>query len=259
MSPKQADELVGTRAPKMLATIDVPVDLYDTDTGQLVLSYRKAPEVATLRKHILSTKMTTTYRSKTGMSNVSRTFGMSPRKPLQWREGCAPTSLAIEQPEVNAYLSYYAELLAAELTSIAPMQVIADERVIQQVLPEWRLTDTALWTSGVINKSSQLPYHRDGFNFDTWTAMPCLRRGVRGGFLHIPEYDTVLSCRDGYVAYWNGYRALHGVTPIERVQDDGYRFTVVYYALRGMKDCATHAIEQELARQKRTAREKIEQ
>lgn len=259
MSPKQADELAGAFAPDLDATVTQPTDVVDEDTGELVFAYRKAPLVQELRAMILDTPMTTTYRASSGMSNISRTFGMAPRKPTQWREACAPTSLARERPEVTAFLSSYAEVLAGELAGIVPAQVQADERTIQQVLPEWRLTETALWTSGVINKTSQLPYHRDGFNFDAWSAMACLRRGTRGGFLHLPEYDFTVSCRDGYVAYWNGYRLLHGVTPITKVAQDGYRYTVVYYALRGMKDCHTFAVEQVEARERRTGREHVDE
>lgn len=255
LSPKQADLLNAKKAIEMPYTINEPTHVFDASNGDLILAFQPAPDVHTLRKHILSTTMTTTYRSSSGMSNVSRTFGMAPRKPTQWREGCAPTSMSRDHPEASAYLAYYAELLAEEMNAFVPKQVQADEQTIQQVLPEWRLTEQALWTSGVINKSSQLAYHRDKFNFDAWSAMVCLRRGTRGGYLHLPEYGMVLSCRDGYAAYWSGYRLLHGVTPIQTIQPDGYRFTVVYYALRGMKDCHTHAVEQEYAREKRTGRE----
>jgi hypothetical protein len=40
------------------------------------------------------------------------------------------------------------------------------------------------------------------------------------------------------------------------VQKDAYRFSVVYYALRGMKDCHTTALEErQYAQKKRTERE----
>ena len=37
---------------------------------------------------------------------------------------------------------------------------------------------------------------------------------------------------------------------------DGYRYSVVYYALRGMKDCYTHAVETAYGQRKRTERER---
>ena len=78
---------------------------------------------------------------------------------------------------------------------------------------------------------------------------------TRGGYLSMPEYDLTIECRDGWVLFFPGFRYLHGVTPIKHVQKDSYRYTVVYYCLRGMKDCFTYAVEQKEARKRRTERE----
>lgn len=255
---KKTKQLNGTPVPALKPNITSPCIVTDSTTGKPVLAYLKAPDVGTLRRAILSTPMTTTYRASSGMSNSSRVFGMAPRKPTQWREGCAPTSLSVERPDVSAFLADYATSLASMLSEFYPVQAHADAVTIKQVLPEWRLTEDALWTSGVINRSSSLPYHFDTNNFDAWSAMPVLRRGVTGGYLHIPEYDFVVECRDGMVLFWSGYQLLHGVTPMTVTQPDGYRYTVVYYALKGMKDCFTHAVEQQHARLKRTERERVD-
>ena len=258
MSTDEADALNGEKVPEREPDLTASSIVVDADTQQPILGYLPLPGIALLRRAVLATEMTTTYRAASGMSNVSRTFGMAPRKPTQWREACAPTSLARDRPDIQAVLSDYADVLASMMHAFVPAQVSADADTIQQVMPEWRLTDEALWTSGVINKTSQLPYHRDRFNFDAWSAMPCLRRGTTGGYLHLPEYDMTVACRDGYGLFWNGYQLLHGVTPITVTAADGYRFTIVYYALRGMKDCFTYAVEQEQARKRRTGREKVE-
>jgi hypothetical protein len=117
------------------------------------------------------------------------------------------------------------------------------------------MAEGSVWTSGVINKTSTLPYHRDGFNFDVWSSMPVLRRAVAGGFLDFPEYGLVSASRDGTALFFNGYRNVHGVTPLALTEKDGYRFSIVYYSLRGMKDCFTYAVEQKRAQAKRTERE----
>lgn len=260
MSQEEAQRIyLGRKAPNFQPNIIEPTVVIDADNQQPILGYLPVPDVAPLRKAVLSTRMTTTYRAGSGMSNISRTFGMAPRKPTQWREACAPTSLSLESPEVTACLVDYAQVLAEMMAEFVPQQLQADNRTIQQVLPEWRLSEQALWTSGVVNKTSQLPYHTDKFNFDAWVAMICLRRKVGGGYLHIPEYDLTIACRDGYAVFWSGYRLIHGVTPINLANRDGYRYTVVYYALKGMKDCFTHAVETEKARIRRTEREHVAQ
>lgn len=78
---------------------------------------------------------------------------------------------------------------------------------------------------------------------------------MRGGYLDIPEYNLVCACRDGYVSFFVGQQLVHGVTPMTPQAKDSYRYSVVYYALRGMKDCFTTAIEQKRAKATRSNRE----
>jgi hypothetical protein len=110
----------------------------------------------------------------------------------------------------------------------------------------------------VINRSAQLPYHRDNMNYDAWSAMPVLRHQMAGGHLHIPEYGFVVGCRDGWQVSFYGRGLVHGVTPMHPKMRGGYRVSVVYYSLRGMKDCRTWAEELGQARAKRTAREQYQ-
>jgi hypothetical protein len=77
-----------------------------------------------------------------------------------------------------------------------------------------------------------------------------------GGYLSVPEYGLVCACRDGYAVFFPGHELVHGVTPMQTTAPDGYRYSVVYYALRGMKDCFTAAMETQHAKKKRTERER---
>jgi hypothetical protein len=192
----------------------------------------------------------TTYRSR------SRTFGFAPPRIVTRRESCSLTALSRDQPEVEGVLETYADQFSGMLTQINPDIITADQSTLGEILPEWRMGEAKLWTSGVVNDTAALPYHRDGFNFATWSAMPVLRRGVRGGYLHLPEFGVAFACADSTVTLFPGKRYVHGVTPLLRVRkDDGYRISIVYYALRGMKDCRTAAEETRKAQTKRTERE----
>ena len=86
--------------------------------------------------------------------------------------------------------------------------------------------------------------------------MPVLRRGMDGGMLHLPEYDIIVPCQDSYAVYFKGKELVHGVTPMKKRKDDGYRYSIVFYALQGMKDCFTHAVETQYAQRKRSERER---
>lgn len=255
LTKEQADAVVGEKVLDQLPNVNEAGIYRDADTGEAILVYAPYPKpVTALRKAVIDTNYSTTLRSS-GTRNVSRTFGFTTRSAVLQREACTPTSLAWESPEAQITLNQTAEDLATFLLQELPEVYEQNYQEIQQVLPEWRMTDDALWTSGVINQSSALPYHRDGANFDTWSAMPVIRRGMDGGHLHMPEYDITINCRDGWALYFNGYAYVHGVTPMSPRAKDGYRYSIVFYAKRGMKDCHTYAVEVGEARARRKDRE----
>lgn len=254
-SAGDANESIGEMVADNEANVHEAGIYRDRETGEAILVYAPFPgDLKRLRKSILDTAMSTTLRSN-GMRNLSRTFGMAARSVVLKRESCRPASLAWENPEAQMTLNATASDLGKFLKSVLPEIYEEDEKVVDQVLPEWRMTEDSLWTSGVINSSSQLPYHRDRANFETWSAMPVLRRNMKGGHLTFPEYGITVNCRDGYALWFNGNKYVHGVTPMTATAKDGYRYSIVFYALRGMKDCHTYAVEVGEARKKRTERE----
>lgn len=270
LTPDEATKMVGDRISA--GTEFEPSDLrpgtvvHDADTGLPLLAYTDLVDPGPLRRAMLEIAPTCdrgVARSKHYRSR-SRTFGYAPRRPVMGRESCQLTSIYGEAPDIAAVLERYADQFSEWLTTIDPTIVIRDQAALGDVLPEWRMGDAKLWTSGVINDTAQLPYHRDGFNFPTWSAMPVVRRGTRGGHLHLPEYGLVVPCADATVTYFEGHRYVHGVTPIRRVKSlstgatkpqDSYRISVVYYALRGMATCREYAEEMAAGKARRTERE----
>jgi len=226
------------------------------ENGEPVLAYLPLPEgVGELRAAVRAIPYGETVRQATGLRNKSTVFGMSPRKLYQKRESCRPTALAVERPDEHAVLVWLGDLCREMLEDLAPEVVARDRMTMEPVEPEWRLADRSTWTSGVVNNTTVLPYHVDGANFPTWSAMPVLRRDVVGGHLHLPEYDLTVACRDGWVVAFNGHDLIHGVTPMRTTSADAYRISVVYYSLRGMKDCFTYAVESAEGAIRRTGRE----
>jgi hypothetical protein len=252
---KEADKVVGLTVEDKIPNVNEAGIYRDKDTGEAILVYAPYPAPITpLRKAVLDTTYSTTLRAS-GTRNASRTFGFTNRSAVLQREACTPASLAWESPEAQITLNETAEVLGDYLREQLPEVFVHDKEELEQVLPEWRMTEDALWTSGVINQSSPLPYHRDGSNFDTWSAMPVVRRGMDGGNLHMPEWDITINARDGWALWFNGYAHVHGVTPMSPRAKDGYRYSIVFYAKRGMKDCHTYAVEVGEARARRQERE----
>lgn len=258
MTPDEATEAVGSAVPVSEPTPGLVADtvVRDADNGKPVLGYFALKDPAELRRAVLTIDCSGGVPRQQSYRSRSRTFGYAPRRPVSRRESCRVTSLNMEQPDVGALLETYADQFSTMLDAIDPSIAPRDRATLNAVMPDWRMGESKLWTSGVVNDTAALPYHRDGFNFPTWSAMPVLRRGVRGGHLHLPEYGITVPCDDSTVTLFTGFQYVHGVTPIRKLKkDDGYRISVVYYALRGMKNCREAAEEAAYGRLRRTERE----
>jgi hypothetical protein len=258
LTEDEATKMVGGIVPDIEPDITEACIVIDPDTDEVVLMYLplEAAVVKSARNAVLGIKQWGSAGRTGGWDSAARTFGLAPRKPFHGRESCRPTVLASEQPAEHAKLVALAEPLKAMLQAALPQVWTEDNAVMTaEVTPEWRMLPDSNWTSGVVNRTAELPYHRDAFNFDVWSAMPVVRRGVRGGHLSVPEYGATVACRDGWAVFFPGYKYVHGVTPIKQVDKDGYRYSIVFYALKGMKDCFTHAVETAKGREKRTQRE----
>lgn len=254
-TPEEATTLVGDTVPTRQANVPRNTLAIDADTGEPVAAYLDMRGMAELRHLLHSIHYGGLQRSR-DYTSKSQTFGYAPRRPMRLRESCSTTSITLDRPDVQSALDTIADRCAEYMENILPGVVAADREQLADVLPEWKMGGKKLWTSGVVNHTAQLPYHRDNFNYPVWSAMPVIRRGTRGGHLHIPEYDMVIPCQDSTVSIFLGQGLVHGVTPIDKRDDDGYRFSVVYYALKGMKDCFTHAEETAYGQKKRTERQR---
>lgn len=256
LSPGQATELVGQPVEPMAANVIHPAVFRDSASDRPVFAYLPLPRplVRSLRSAAIGSPITDVMRNA-NYATRSRTFGYRPRAAINRQEGCSATAFARDDPWRESVLDDAAGRLQRFMADALGQDLVAADRErLSAIRPDWFLGESDLWTSGVINRSSRLPYHRDRFNFPTWSAMPVLRRGVTGGYLSIPEYDAVIECRDGHAILFPGYDLVHGVSPMD-VHGDGYRYSIVYYALRGMKDCHTAAEETARAQRVRSERE----
>jgi hypothetical protein len=263
LGPAEATELVGKRPGPMVASESlrgVGCGVRDAETGQPLVAIAPIPDglLGELHRLLPEMKVTTTLRAASGYRNASRVFGWAPRKPMFKHESCHPTPFMRDDPELAQTLLALADFSGSWLEESLPAVAKRNLVGVAPIHADWRLTKGPgrAWTSGVINRNSALPYHRDGNNFPTWSVQACIRSNVAGGLLSLPEYGLTIPCADGSLVYFWGQRYVHGVTPLAPLpRADAYRFTIVYYALRGMKDCASYAVEQAAGRAKRAQRE----
>jgi hypothetical protein len=247
--------LLATGAVHHEPTVASPVLVLDADSGEPVMYVAKFPgELSAMRRALLTFPMSTTIRAA-GIRNKSAVFGYVGRRVMVKRESCRPCATSAKAPEAHRQIVGAATDLHAHLAEVLPERAAADLAAASVVLPDWKLSPSAPWTSGVVNWLSPLPYHYDRNNLDAWSAMPVVRRGVRGGHLHVPEYGLVVACRDGDVVYFAGYDLMHAVTPLRPVDKDGYRVSAVYYSVEDFKACLPMDQEFAAARKRRTERE----
>jgi hypothetical protein len=257
LTPDEATALIGAPVEPAEPNLTGATIVVDPDTEEPVVAYLPCPDVAELRRAVIRIETSSTSAGQIradGMRVASRTFGYAPRRPVYRQDGCRVTALAEDAPDTQRVVMAYATRLRAVLDEVAPGVVASARKEMEGIDGDWKMGESE-WTSGVINRSARLPYHRDAMNFPVWSAMPVVRRHMAGGYLAVPEYDLVIPCRDGWGVFFAGYKLVHGVTPMQPTRPDGYRFSLVYYALRGMQDCFTYAVEREYARTRRTQRE----
>ena len=84
--------------------------------------------------------------------------------------------------------------------------------------------------------------------------MIAFRNKIEGGRLSLPEYNLGLEIDDSTVTLFDGQKILHGVTPIQYLSPESYRFTLVYYSLSQMWKCTTPKEELERIKRVKTQR-----
>lgn len=231
---------------------DGPVIIEVAGEEEIVVARYPAHALPSLRRALLDVPKGAGVRRAAGIRTRSQTFGFLARNPLLQRNTCKVSPISVEHPASHATVCAAAETLADLFESVLPERVDMGRAAVAGVHPDWVLPG-GLWTSGVINETSQFPYHRDRNNFDAWSAMPVIRRQMRGGHLHFPEltvdgHPLAVECADGDVLFFNGQRWMHGVTPMApkpRARNP-YRISAVYYPVKAMASCLP--LEEEIRR-----------
>lgn len=222
--------------------------------GHRIMACKVLEHPHDLIETVKETQYSKDYRTS-GMKTHSRIFGFRPREPLR-KDFCSVTSLARAQPQVHGTYCRYAEVVEDFYKEKAPAIHAHHREIVEEnILPQWRIGDT-LFTSGIVNKNNPLNYHKDNGNYaETWNGMITLANDVAGGMLVIPELRVAVEFKRPAVIIFNARDTWHGVTPIRPMNPRGYRYTIVYYTLKGMANCGTKKEELNRIRKIKTERE----
>lgn len=193
---------------------------------------------------------------QSGLKNSARVFGFQPRAAARKFDYCQVSALARDCPSAHDTLVRWAEKSDEYYkTHAAEVYGPHQQWVGELVKPMWRM-GRSVFTSGIVNKTSQLAYHFDRGNLKgAWSCMYVVKENIEGGDLSIPGLNLTLRMPHGTVLLFNGQALLHGVTPMRRTKLKSERYSVVYYTLDQMKACGTPQEELERAKQIRDQRE----
>lgn len=234
--------------------IKTPARLLRED-GSIIATVLEASDFTeSIVSQLKKTKFATSDRSR-GLVSTSRIFGFRPRLEMR-ADFCAPCSVNRESAELNFRMSGLAQV-AEQYYMDADLSLYERHReTVKQVLPEWRINQS-IFTQAIINKNNLLKYHYDSGNFPGLdSVMFVFKDQCVGGDLHLPEYGVIVELPNRSVLVFDGQSVLHGVTPFH-LTGNGYRYSIVFYALRKMKDCFSPAKELDRIRKKKMQRERI--
>ena len=190
-----------------------------------------------------------------GMVTRSRTFGFNPRNAVR-RDYCSVSALHREAPKVWGLLQESAKQVAEVYKHLLPDQFAHHEKAVATTQNTWRIPHTP-FTSGIINQSATLPYHRDRGNHEgVWSAMVVVRKQTEGGELVLPELDIAVDLPNGTLVLFDGQKWLHGVAPIVKTQLSGRRYSCVFYSLKQLWHCLTPEEELRRFRSEKTRKER---
>lgn len=181
-----------------------------------------------------------------GLKTRSAIFGYSPRIVLR-KDYCSATMMARTNPKEHQIVCDFAEKMAEIYSKYLPEVFDYHSKLtLEKVSQDWRIGKSP-FTSGIINKNNPLKYHFDTGNFnDVYSNMVVFKKDVAGGRLALPELGLTFELPNNSVFLFDGQKYLHGVTPIQYLTPEAYRYSIVYYSLKGMWHCQT--IDEEIIR-----------
>jgi len=167
----------------------------------------------------------------------STIIGSIPPKPHMRRP--YPSRSAVHRID-KAKTFLKAMLLAAKeaadlINQIMPEQYARQKTQMSRVPEKWRFGD--FFTSSISNFNIAAPYHQDNANLpESVNVIITKRKNSSGGSLAVPDYGAVFEQPDNSMLVYPAWRNMHGVTPIVPTHDNGYRNSLVFYALRAFQE-----------------------
>jgi hypothetical protein len=183
------------------------------------------------------TKKQAVSKGQEWVSQFSTILGGTPPKP-HMRRPYPSISSVHNVPSAKTFIK--AMLLACKeaekiVKEIMPEQYEFQKKCIEENVPkEFRFGN--LFTSSISNYNISAPFHRDNGNLKGCVNVIITKKfKAKGGDLHVPDYNATMDSSNNSMLVYPAWKNIHGVTPIEPLDEDGYRNSLIFYPLKAFK------------------------
>jgi len=224
--------------------------LIETNEGDKILYLiLKGPMLQLAEQVCRETKAIDNNRTM-GARTRSSIFGLLPRNPIRHNycrfsqhshteRGNFHRMLELNKMVFNLYKEHFPTEATQSLVN-----------TLEAVDRSWNIVKTPFLTMNV-NFNHAIRYHRDAGNFDAYSNVLVVKKGMEGGELVFPELNLTLSQRHGAFAIFNGKKFIHGCTPLI---GNGIRGSLVFYSMDQCRNCLGRQAEHERYKQVESAR-----
>ena len=168
------------------------------------------------------------------VSQFSTILGYVPPKPHMRRN--YPTMSSVHNAKsANTFIKAMLMLCheGEEIVkAITPNIFYRQIEIIEKKVPEkWRFG--RMFTSSISNYNISAPFHRDTANLEGCVNIIIAKKfGAKGGHTTVPDYSATVNSCDNSMLVYPAYANVHGVTPIQPIDENGYRNSLVFYPLK---------------------------
>jgi hypothetical protein len=222
------------------------VSKYSTKLSQLISISNKEFRSSNVPKSLLerSDVFSKVYREgltrkeakKQGTIQMSTILGSIAPKPHMRRPYPTISSVHREKKANTFIKAMWAASVESEkiIKQLTPKIYEEQLELFKDVDKKWRFGN--LFTSSISNFNIAAAYHRDTGNIvGAVNVILTKRNNSNGGCLNVPDYNATFEQADNSMLVYPAWKNIHGVTPIIKTAEDGYRNSLIFYPLKAFK------------------------
>ena len=173
---------------------------------------------------------------KKGTIQMSTILGSVAPKPHMRRPYPTISSVHREKKANTFIKAMWAASVEAEniIKQLTPNIHKSQLELFKDIDKKWRFGN--IFTSSISNFNIAAAYHRDTGNIvGAVNVILTKRNNSNGGCLNVPDYNVTFEQADNSMLVYPAWKNIHGVTPIIKTSEDGYRNSLIFYPLKAFK------------------------